>query len=136
MTPASVAESFPTAPWIALTAGRSQCSPEGATPRHPEALAVGADALAVRPMVPDDVDAVVELQRHVYPAIPPWHHSRLRDQLTRFSQGQVVAESAGRLVGYAGSLVVLWDEWSDSHSCSEITSDGRFAHHNPQGRNL
>ncbi len=83
-----------------------------------------------------DVDAVIELQRRVYPAITPWTPARLRGQLEVFPQGQVVAESDGGLVGYAGSLIVKWDDWAESHTWREITGAGTFEHHDPRGRTL
>jgi GNAT superfamily N-acetyltransferase len=83
-----------------------------------------------------DIDAVIALQRRVYPTIPPWSPARLRGQLDMFAQGQVVAETDLGLVGYAGSLVVAWDDWAESHTWSEITGAGTFENHNPKGRTL
>ena len=104
--------------------------------RSKDPAEAGHARVTMRSMSADDVDSVIALQRRVYTTIPAWRPDRLHEQLQNFPQGQVIAESGGRLVGYAGSLVVLWDEWSDVHSWSEITSDGRFDHHNPQGRTL
>lgn len=84
----------------------------------------------------DDVAAVIALQRRVYPTIAPWSPARLREQLEVFPQGQVVAEADGGLVGYAGSLVVQWDHWAESHTWREITGAGTFEHHDPLGRTL
>ncbi|MDH4050673.1 MAG: GNAT family N-acetyltransferase [Rubrivivax sp.] len=85
---------------------------------------------------PDDIAAVIALQRRVYPTIPPWEPAKLRRQFDMFPQGQVVAETEAGLVGYAGSLVVAWDDWAESHTWSEITGAGTFEHHNPAGRTL
>lgn len=83
-----------------------------------------------------DIPAVLALQHRVYPTIPPWEPAKLREQLGMFAQGQVVAESDDGLVGYAGSLVVAWDDWAESHTWKEITGAGTFEHHNPDGRTL
>lgn len=91
---------------------------------------------STRPMRPDDIPALVALQSRVYPTIAPWNPRRLRDQLDVFPQGQVVAESDRRLVGYAGSLIVAWDDWAESHTWREITGAGTFENHNPAGRTL
>ena len=83
-----------------------------------------------------DIPAVLALQQRVYPGIPPWAPAKLRGQLEMFPEGQVVAETDHGLVGYAGSLVVAWDDWAESHTWREITGAGTFEHHNPQGRTL
>ncbi len=89
-----------------------------------------------RPAHVDDAPAVIELQRRVYPTIPPWTPARLRRQLEVFPQGQVVAEQDGGLVGYAGALIVQWDQWAEAHTWREITGAGTFEHHDPAGRTL
>ena len=96
----------------------------------------GIDRIVTRPATVDDIPAVVELQRQVYPTITPWSPAKLIEQLSVFPQGQVVAQSAQGLVGYAGSLVVMWDDWAESHTWKEITGAGTFEHHNPAGRTL
>jgi GNAT superfamily N-acetyltransferase len=83
-----------------------------------------------------DIPAVIGLQRRVYPTIPPWDPAKLNGQLDMFPQGQVVAETDDELVGYAGSLIVAWEDWAESHTWREITGAGTFEHHNPAGRTL
>lgn len=85
---------------------------------------------------PNDIPDVLALQRRVYPNIPPWQPAKLQGQLEMFPQGQVVAERGGVLVGYAGSLIVAWDDWAEAHTWEEITGAGTFEHHNPAGRTL
>lgn len=83
-----------------------------------------------------DIDALLRLQKAVYPSIAPWRSDQLAQQLEVFPQGQLVAIVDDQIVGCASSLVILWDEWADEHTWSEITSAGTFEHHNPQGFTL
>lgn len=93
--------------------------------------------LVVRAMVPSDIADIVALQDLVYPpTLAPWNKSTLAEQLNHFPQGQVVVESQGRVVGYAGSLIVLWDDWCEFHTWEQITTQGTFRNHNPLGRTL
>jgi GNAT superfamily N-acetyltransferase len=86
---------------------------------------------------PQDIPQVIALQRRVYPTIVAWSIAKLDSQLETFPQGQVVAESDDdQIVGYAGSLIVSWDDWADAHTWKAITGAGTFEHHNPQGRTL
>lgn len=92
--------------------------------------------LTVRNTTSADIPALIELQRRVYPTIPPWEPEQMRHQLEVFPQGQMVALYGERVVGGASALIVLWDDWADEHSWQQITASGSFDNHNPQGRTL
>lgn len=71
-------------------------------------------------------------------AARPWHRllvaGQARGQLQVFAQGEMVAESDDGVVGYAGSLIVRWDDWAEAHSWHDITGAGTLEHHDPTGR--
>ncbi len=83
-----------------------------------------------------DIQPLIELQKRVYPTIQPWRENLLLKQIDAFSQGQIIAEIDGQLVGAASSLTILWDEWDVEHTWKEITARGSFDTHNPEGRTL
>ena len=95
-----------------------------------------SNKLLVRHTSSDDIQPLIELQKRVYPTIPPWRESYLLQQLETFPQGQIVAEKNGQLVGVASSLIVMWDEWDVEHTWKEITDRGSFNTHNPEGHTL
>ena len=84
----------------------------------------------------EDIPALIALQARVYPTIPPWSQRKLREQLEVFPQGQIVVETDDGVAGCASSLIVLWDDWAESHTWREITGAGTFDQHNPDGRTL
>ena len=90
----------------------------------------------IRPTTPADVAQLLRLQERVYPSITPWHAEHFLQQLQTFAQGQLVAELDGVIVGCASALVILWDEWADEHTWSEITDSGTFKTHNTKGFTL
>lgn len=92
--------------------------------------------VTVRATRPGDVDALLHLQKRVYPTIAPWRRDQLAHQLAIFAEGQMVAELDGSIVGCASSMVILWDEWADEHTWSEITAAGTFSTHNTDGFTL
>ena len=92
--------------------------------------------LIVRHTQLSDIDALIALQKRVYPAIEPWTPERVVHQLDVFMQGQVVAFYDDRLVGCASSMIVRWDDWAKDHSWSDITGLGTFENHAPMGRTL
>jgi ribosomal protein S18 acetylase RimI-like enzyme len=97
---------------------------------------VRAGRVVVRHTRREDIPRLIELQRRTYATIPPWSEDEFARQLAVFPQGQVVAETNGRLVGAASSLIVQWDEWPVEHSWQAITGSGSFDTHDPRGRTL
>lgn len=87
----------------------------------------------------EDVPAIVECQNAAYGDFP---EGRLLDarhfqmQLDAFPEGQFLAESGGKVVGYACSLIVMLNDESPWHSYSEITGAGTFNTHDPSGDTL
>jgi GNAT superfamily N-acetyltransferase len=92
--------------------------------------------LTIRNTRLEDIDALVCLQREVYPDIAAWHRDRVVHQIELFPEGQIVAFYGDQLVGCASALVILWDEWADEHTWDEITAAGTFDTHNPAGFTL
>ena len=91
----------------------------------------------VRPMTRDDIPAVVELQKRVFPGMTPWSPELLARHLSIFPEGQLVAvDENGRAVGSSSSLIIDWDDYADSAKWSLITGDGTFETHNPLGKTL
>ena len=92
--------------------------------------------LIIRQTRLEDIDALVRLQREVYPSIAAWHRDRVVQQIEMFPEGQLVAYYDSRLVGCASSLVIRWDAWADEHTWDEITAAGTFDTHDPAGFTL
>jgi len=61
--------------------------------------------MKLRPMTPADIDTVAVLERTTYPQ--PWSEQVFRDELAQPNRVYVVAEEEGRVVGYAGLLLVV-----------------------------
>jgi GNAT superfamily N-acetyltransferase len=93
--------------------------------------------ISVRQMALNDVPAVVEMQRRVFPGMPTWTVGELMHHLAVFPEGQFVAgEETGRLVGSASSLIIDWDDYAESAKWSTITGNGTFNTYNPLGKTL
>jgi GNAT superfamily N-acetyltransferase len=62
--------------------------------------------------------------------------SFLRNHIKLFPDGQLLAESDGRIVGSSSSLIVSLGSEYETHSWFEITGNGLFTNHNPHGDTL
>ncbi|HYL62924.1 MAG TPA: GNAT family N-acetyltransferase [Candidatus Methylomirabilis sp.] len=93
--------------------------------------------VVVRPMVAADIPAVVDLQRRVFPEGLRWIDEELIQHLSIFPEGQLVAlDESGKIIGSASSLIIDWDDYSESAKWSSITGHGSFNTHDPLGKTL
>lgn len=93
--------------------------------------------ITIRQMTLEDLPYVVELQQRAFPGMPIWKTEELIHHLTIFPEGQLVAvDQANRIVGSASSLLIDWDDYSESARWSIITGNGTFNTHNPLGKTL
>lgn len=99
--------------------------------------ATNALAVTVRKMTVEDVPEVISLQKQVFPDKLRWTEEELERHLEVFPEGQLVAvDDTGRILGSASSLIIDWDDYSESAKWSAITGHGTFDTHNPLGKTL
>ena len=95
----------------------------------------------IRNTLPADIPKVVGLQKESFPFLARygniWRPEELQSHLRIFPQGQFVAvEPDGTVVGSASTLIVSLDPEYAEHTWKEITADGIFTNHNPEGDSL
>ena len=94
--------------------------------------------VAVRLTEERDFPAIGDICAKVYPGLPPWHPTYLAHHRRQFSQGQLVAvdPDTDRVLGFAATLIVLWDDYDMHHTWNEVTGEGTFSTHDPTGKTL
>jgi len=93
----------------------------------------------LRNMEPPDFPAIGDLSLKIYPEAIPWGPDQLISHLNHFAEGQfvVIEPATGRLVGYAASLIVFWDDYELEANWRDFTDNGQFTNHDPEsGRTL
>lgn len=111
---------------------RSEQNPD--SPQRPKRAAA-----RIRQAKIDDIPAIIECHHAAYPGFPPdmlCNERQFRLQIETFPEGQLVAVSRGKIVGYSNTLIVLLDEDSPWYSYGEITGNGTFSTHDPSGDTL
>jgi ribosomal protein S18 acetylase RimI-like enzyme len=88
-----------------------------------------------------DIPKIVDLQKESFPFLAKygniWHEEELSSHLSVFPEGQLVAvEPDGTVVGSASTLVVTLNPDYADHAWKDITADGMFTNHNPNGDSL
>lgn len=93
----------------------------------------------VRRLETADFDAVAALALKIYPEAVPWSREQLAAHLRLFPDGQlaVIEDATQRLVGYAATLIVFWDDYEMETNWRDFTDGGYFTNHDPvRGRTL
>ena len=100
----------------------------------------GLSPLKVRRATPADVERLVEMNHAAYPDLVEenvvYDASMLRAHLAVFPEGQLVATRDGRIVGALSTLIVRGKHGLARHTWAQITGDGRFTEHDPDGDTL
>ena len=89
-----------------------------------------------RPMRLSDIPAVQQLEAASFPGIPAdkyWKDDMLEAHVSRFPEGQFVAEIDGWLVASATSLAVRLERVLWPHTWREATGGGYLTTHEPDG---
>ena len=91
--------------------------------------------LKLRNLRPGDYPDMKAVMDRIYagPLGGSWTREQFLSQLARFPEGQICIEDNGRVVGAAMSLIVDYDQYGDQHTYAEITADGNFTTHDPDG---
>lgn len=95
--------------------------------------------VTVRQASRDDYSSIIDLCEKVYPGMKPWNVEQFASHEKIFPEGQLVAvdESNGDILGFAASLIVLWDDYDMTMSWRDFTDAGMFTNHDPvNGRTL
>jgi hypothetical protein len=95
----------------------------------------------IRRATAEDVPRLVEMNHAAYPELIEenvvWNAAQLRAHLSRFPQGQLIAELDGSPMGAISTFIVppARDPMAQ-HTWLDITEDGTFASHDPRGETL
>jgi GNAT superfamily N-acetyltransferase len=94
-------------------------------------------SLSLRLAVPSDVMRLEALNHAAYPDLVGdgvvFVAAQIAEHIARFPEGQIVAELDGEIAGAIATLVVPSRLALMAHTWPEITADGTFATHDPNG---
>ncbi|MCS6824856.1 MAG: bifunctional GNAT family N-acetyltransferase/carbon-nitrogen hydrolase family protein [Cytophagaceae bacterium] len=93
--------------------------------------------LKLRNLELSDYSQIKKLMNIVYADIGgAWTKEEYKTQLKKFPEGQLCIEDNGRVVAACFSIIIDYDEFRDKHTYKEVTDDGLFNTHNPDGDTL
>jgi len=91
--------------------------------------------LRLRNLRPEDHADIKAVMDRIYTGAlgGGWSREQYLSQLARFPEGQICIEDHGRVVAAAMTLIVDYEQYGDQHTYAEITADGYFTTHDPDG---
>jgi predicted amidohydrolase/ribosomal protein S18 acetylase RimI-like enzyme len=93
--------------------------------------------LQLRNILTSDFDDIKDIMDIVFAnAGKSWTKNQLKKLLKVFPEGQICIEDNGKLVAAALCVIVEYQKFGDKHTYEEITGNGKFDTHNPEGDTL
>jgi predicted amidohydrolase/ribosomal protein S18 acetylase RimI-like enzyme len=92
--------------------------------------------IRVRRWRQNDYENIVKLQRSSFPKMAPWSREQFNSLINTFPEGQILIEYDGKVVGSSSSLILHFDDYSETSTWSELTAKGYITNHNPEGDTL
>jgi len=89
--------------------------------------------LRVRNAQLSDIQQIQEMMTRAYPGMLTYTDDMLRGQISRFPEGQFIAEYDTRVVGYCATFLIPEAVALGDHTWREITGGGYAARHDPEG---
>jgi len=84
-----------------------------------------------------DYEDVKEIMELVYTnSGGSWSRKELAALISKFPEGQICIEDNGKVVAVALSIIVKYSDYGDNHTYAQITGNGSFDTHNPNGDTL
>lgn len=91
--------------------------------------------LLLRHLRIDDYNDLREISIRVYKEVSrlPWPEHLMRRLVETFPEGQLCIEDKGRVVAVAFSLTIDFSIYGDNHTYDQITDNGNYTTHDPEG---
>src|SRR5688572_412382 len=93
--------------------------------------------LILRTLKLSDYNSIKEIMELVYSNLGgSWTRKQFSALLKKFPEGQICIEDKGVVIAGALSIIVKYSDFGDKHTYDQITGDGMFDTHNPDGETL
>ena len=90
--------------------------------------------LLVRHLKYSDYDALRDISGRVYKDVDgPWPEQTMQRLIDTFPEGQVCIEDNGKAVAVAFSLIIDFSLFGENHTYSQVTGNGTYSTHDPEG---
>jgi len=92
--------------------------------------------IKLRKIRKDDYLQIIEIQKKCFPGMKPWSENQFNNLLTIFSEGQFCIQYEKKIIASSSSLILNFDDYSETASWNELTDSGNITNHNKYGDTL
>ncbi len=84
----------------------------------------------------EDFESVVRIQLACFPNMKPWTIEQYNSLMTIFPEGQIGIEYGGKLIASSSSLILNFDNYTETQPWGELTDNGMITNHDKLGETL
>ncbi len=99
-------------------------------------MELNTDKVKLRQIRLKDFKQIVEIQLKSFPGMKPWSESQFQSLLTHFPEGQLCIQFGKKVIASSGSLIINFDDYSETSTWNELTDSGHISNHNKYGDTL
>lgn len=92
--------------------------------------------IKLRQIKREDYSQISALQLMCFPGMKPWSESQFDNLLTIFPEGQSCIQYGKKIIASSSSLIINFDEYSETASWNELTDNGNITNHDKYGDTL
>jgi predicted amidohydrolase len=83
-----------------------------------------------------DYEQITKMQLKCFPGMKPWSEPQFKNIITVFPEGQICIQYGKNIIASSCSLIINFDDYSETSSWNELTDNGNITNHNKQGDSL
>jgi len=92
--------------------------------------------IKLRRIAAGDYAAITALQLKCFPGMKPWNESQFANLLGNFPEGQVCIQYGKKIIASSCSLIINFDDYTETSSWHELTDGGNISNHDMYGDSL
>lgn len=92
--------------------------------------------IKLRPLKIGDYNQIVDVQKKCFPGMKPWTIDQFRSVINTFPEGQSCIQYGKKIIASSSSLIINFDDYSETSSWNELTDNGNITNHTKYGDTL
>lgn len=92
--------------------------------------------IKLRQIKKEDYILITGMQKNCFPGMKPWTESQFNNVLNIFPQGQSCIQYGKKIIASSGSLIINFDDYTETSSWKELTDSGNITNHDRYGDTL
>lgn len=92
--------------------------------------------IKLRQIKKEDYIQIIGMQQRCFPGMKPWTESQFNNLLSIFSEGQSCIQYGKKIIASSSSLIINFDDYTETSSWQELTDSGNITNHDKYGDTL